>query len=273
MRWGWRSAAPARAGLAALLLAAAVAQAQGSDGPREEPPTLWNTLLFDSWLWSPTEGIAFGGVALWAILLAGAAAVRFAAPPRLLAAMAGAAFAFTFVWGLLPKPGELTEIGLPALAGLAVGWWAVRSTSHARDALQLGFLAAVLGAFAGVAVATATRTLWADVDALVFGGRRFVDVLFTLPGFAVTGVVLFKVVPDVVLAIEEANAEDGARTERGPGQGEAFTVTCLRCATEIKVDRSMKRFRVATDRFEFACPNCQYWMEWADPSQPGRAAG
>ena len=85
------------------------------------------------------------------------------------------------------------------------------------------------------------------------------------------GVVLFKVIPDFVHAMDDGHQEPTPAAE-GPGQGDAFVVTCLRCHTEIKVDRSMKRFRVATDRFEFACPNCQYWMEWADPKQKGAAA-
>jgi endogenous inhibitor of DNA gyrase (YacG/DUF329 family) len=89
---------------------------------------------------------------------------------------------------------------------------------------------------------------------------------------ALLGVVLFKVIPDIVHALDEANREDVPQSTATVGQGELFQVTCLRCQTEIKVDRSMKRFRVATDRFEFACPNCQYWMEWADPAAKNGAA-
>ena len=92
------------------------------------------------------------------------------------------------------------------------------------------------------------------------------------PASALLGVVLFKLVPDIVHAIEAANEDPAVAAAATAGQPEEFRVTCLRCKTEIKVDRSMKRFRVATDRFEFACPNCQYWMEWAEPGKQSGAA-
>jgi hypothetical protein len=238
-----------------------------------ESPTLWNALMFDALYWDTGGPIVLAGVALWMILLAAVACIGFASPPRTVVVLAGAATLFVLLWALLPRIGELTEIGLPALAGLALAWVAVKRTTHWRDALQLTFVATVLGAFAGVLLAYALHHAWSDPGMLQLGGRRFVDVLFTLPGFGVLGVVLFKVIPDIVHAIDDANSDE----PRGPtsstsGQGEVFHVTCLRCKTEIKVDRSMKRFRVATDRFEFACPNCQYWMEWSDPNQPNGAA-
>jgi hypothetical protein len=237
-----------------------------------EAPTLWNTLMFDALYWDTGGPIVLAGVALWMILLAAVACIGFASPLRTLAILAGAAALFVFLWALVPRIGELTEIGLPALAGLALAWVAVKRTTHWRDALQLTFVAAVLGAFAGVLLAYALKHAWSDPGMLQLGGRRFVDVLFTLPGFGVAGVLLFKVIPDIVHAIDDANSDAPRQQTSTAGQAEVFHVTCLRCQTEIKVDRSMKRFRVATDRFEFACPNCQYWMEWSDPNQPQGAA-
>ncbi|MEA3165335.1 MAG: hypothetical protein QOJ26_179 [Thermoplasmata archaeon] len=237
-----------------------------------EAPTLWNTLMFDAHHWDTDSPIEFASVGLWMVLLLIVACIGFASPPRLLAVLTASVAAFVTLWALIPYVGALTEIGPPALAGLAVAWFAVKRTSHARDTLQLAFVAAVLGAFAGVLLAFALKHLWSDPGTLYLGGRRFTDVLFTLPGFAVAGVVMFKVIPDIVHAIDEANADERRDTTSVPGQGTMFEVTCLRCQTEIKVDRSMKRFRVATDRFEFACPNCQYWMEWADPHAKGAAA-
>jgi hypothetical protein len=237
----------------------------------EEPPTLWNTLMFDAHHWT-AAGVGFASVALWMILLGAAACYGFASPLPRLATLSGWAALFTALWALPPHVGPLTEIGPPAIAGLALGWAAVKWTSNLRDGLQLAFVAAVLGAFAGVVVAYGVRHLWSDPGMLVLGGRRFTDVLFTLPGFAVAGVLLFKLVPDVVHALDEANREDHEPRPEGVQQGEAFTVNCLRCGTAIAVDRSMKRFRVATDRYEFACPNCQYWMEWAEPGSGAAAA-
>ena len=237
-----------------------------------EAPTLWNALMFDALYWDTGGPIVLAGVALWMIILAAVACIGFASPPKTVAILAGATALFVLLWALLPRIGELTEIGLPALAGLALAWVAVKRTTHWRDALQLTFVAAVLGAVAGVLLAYALRHAWSDPGTLQLGGRRFVDVLFTLPGFGVAGVILFKVIPDIVHAIDDANADGPRETTSSVGQAEVFHVTCLRCKTEIKVDRSMKRFRVATDRFEFACPNCQYWMEWQDPAQGAAAA-
>lgn len=248
---------------------------QGADGSRAdrgEAPTLWNTLMFDAHHWATGGPIEFASVGLWMAILLAVACIGFASPLRDVATLAGFAALFVALWALVPYVGELTEIGPPALAGLALAWVAVRRTTHSRDALQLAFVAAVLGAFAGVLVAFALKHLWSDPNTLYLGGRRFTDVLFTLPGFAVTGVILFKVIPDIVHAIDDANADEARETSTASGQGEVFQVTCLRCHTEIKVDRSMKRFRVATDRFEFPCPNCQYWMEWSDPGQKQGAA-
>ncbi len=247
----------------------------GADRPRstgEEEPTLWNTLMFDAHHWVTGGPIEFASVGLWMVILLVVACIGFGSPLRDVATLAGWAAAFVTLWALIPYIGELTEIGPPAVAGLALAWVAVKRTSNSRDALQLAFVAAVLGAFAGVLLAYALKHLWSDPSTLYLGGRRFTDVLFTLPGFAVAGVILFKVIPDIVHAIDDANSDEPRETTSTTGQGEVFQVTCLRCHTEIKVDRSMKRFRVATDRFEFACPNCQYWMEWSDPGQKQGAA-
>lgn len=259
--------------LAALAALASLLALPGAAAQASEEPTLWNTLLFDAHHWETGTPIEIAGVGLWMLIFLALACIGFAAPLRDVAVLTGSAAAFVTLWALVPRIGELTEIGPPALAGLALAWVAVKRTSHWRDALQLAFVVAVLGAFAGMVVAFGLKHLWSDPSTLILGGRRFTDVLFTLPGFSVAGIVMFKVIPDVVHAIDDANS-DGPRRGAGssPGQGEVFHVTCLRCQTEIKVDRSMKRFRVATDRFEFACPNCQYWMEWQDPARGAAAA-
>ena len=262
-----RRAAYALAALASLLaLPGAAAQAS-------EEPTLWNTLLFDAHHWETGTPVEIAGVGLWMVVFLAVACIGFASPLRTVATLTGFVALFVTLWALVPRIGELTEIGPPALAGLALAWVAVKRTSHWRDALQLAFVAAVLGTFAGLFVAFGLKHLWSDPNTLILGGRRFTDALFVLPGFTVAGIVMFKVIPDIVHAIDDANA-DGPReaSATGPGQGDAFHVVCLRCQTEIKVDRSMKRFRVATDRFEFACPNCQYWMEWQDPARGAAAA-
>jgi hypothetical protein len=165
----------------------------------------------------------------------------------------------------MPHAGTMTRGGLPVLFGFALAWLAIRTTSSAADATRLAFAPAVLGGFAGVALGTGLESFWADVTRLSFGGNRFEDVLFVMPAAALVGVLFFKVVPDFVRSLDE-DAEPAEPTPRSPGQGDTFTVTCVRCATAIKVDRSMKRYRVATDRFEFSCPNCQHWMEWANPA-------
>jgi hypothetical protein len=272
---------PAHVGVTVSALAATAEPAPGQGAGQQRPsspdsgweePTLWNTLLFDAHHWDTGTPIELASVALWMIILVAVACIGFSSAPKDVAVLVGITALFVALWALLPYIGELTEIGPPALAGLALAWVAVKRSSHWRDALQLAFVAAVLGAFAGVLVAFGLKHLWSDPDTLVLGGRRFTDVLFTLPGFAVAGIILFKVIPDIVHAIDDANADEARTTQQTEGQGEVFHVTCLRCGTEIKVDRSMKRFRVATDRFEFACPNCQYWMEWSDPNAKGAAA-
>jgi hypothetical protein len=188
--------------------------------------------------------------------------------PRLLrrtTLLAAGAAVGAAVWWIMPHAGTMTRGGLPVLFGFALAWLAIKSTDSAPDAARVAFLPAVVGGFAGVALGTGLETLWADVTRLSFGGNRFEDVLFVMPAAALVGVLFFKVVPDFVRALDE-DAEPTEATVKAPGQGDTFTVTCVRCATAIKVDRSMKRYRVATDRFEFSCPNCQHWMEWANPA-------
>jgi uncharacterized membrane protein len=246
--------------------------AQAGQGAGGEAPTLWNTLLFDAPHWAPGGVVGFSGMALWMIVLSAAAMYGFATPARRLAELTVLVAAATILWSLLPHPGVLTQIGVPLALGFAAGWMAVRRSRTLADCARLAFVASVFGVFAGVILAFGARNLWTRQPMLVLGADQFQDVLFTLPMGALLGVVLLRLVPDVVHAIEEANHEGAEAVPATPGQGDAFLVTCLRCATEIKVERSMKRFRVATDRFEFACPNCQYWMEWADPAQKHGAA-
>jgi hypothetical protein len=215
--------------------------------------------------------VGFGGVALWALVVLAVACVGFRAPFQPTLQVAGAATAFITAWALLPRLGPLTEIGLPAIAGLAAAWFLDRRIAGTRDMLQALLVATILGAFAGDLLAWGIRALVDDAGLLAFGNRRFVDEIFTLPGFAVAGFVLVKVIPGIVHA-QDGDDEERAASTRGEMPPDVFQVRCLRCHTDIKVDRSMKRYRVATDRFEFACPNCQYWMEWADPNAKGAAA-
>lgn len=259
------------ASLGLALLAPGVLAAIGSSADADEPPTFWNTLLFDAWRWEPTDIVGFGGVGLWALIVLAAACVNFRAPLTPTLQVAGAATAFITVWALVPQPGALTEIGLPALAGLGAAWFLDKRVEGTLALLQALLVATILGAFLGDVFAFAIQALVEDPGMLVFGNRRFVDEIFTLPGFAVAGFVLFRLIPELVHALDH-DEERGPAAERGPMQPDVFHVDCLRCKTNIKVDRSMKRYRVATDRFEFACPNCQYWMEWADPNQKGAAA-
>jgi hypothetical protein len=235
-----------------------------------EAPTLWNTLLFDAWKWVPGDAVAFGGVALWALVVLVAACIGFHAPLRPTALLAAAVAGFVLLWSIVPLLGPMMEIGLCAAAGLAVAWWASRQVQPTWGVLRVVLVATILGTFAGDVLAWALKHAWSDPGMLYFGNRRFVDELFTVPGFGVLGFVLFKVIPEIVHAQE--TDDEHASQARGPMQADVFQVRCLRCQTDIKVDRSMKRFRVATDRFEFACPNCQYWMEWADPNAKGSAA-
>lgn len=255
----------------ATLFAPAVVAAIGSSADADEPPTFWNTLLFDAWRWEPLDGVGFGGVALWALILLVVACIGFRAPLTPTAQVAGAATAFITVWSLVPRFGPLIEIGLPAVAGLLAAWYLTRHVGRTRDVLQALLVATIVGAFVGDVVAWGIRALVDDPGVLAFGNRRFVDEIFTLPGFGLLGFLLFKVIPEIARA-QDADEERAAAKQRDPMQAETFQVRCLRCQTDIKVDRSMKRFRVATDRFEFACPNCQYWMEWADPNTKGAAA-
>lgn len=239
----------------------------------DEAPTLWNALMFNVRAWHPGGPFAFGGVALWMAILVLVALWRFRSPLAKVAMLTGVSTAATFVWWLIPNLGPSIDPFLLLLAGFAVGWLAVRGVAALSDAVRAALVPSALGAFAGTLLAYAVREAMGDRYVLVLGGGRFVDPVFVVPGGALLAVTLLKLLPDVVHAFEDANELDAAAAPAaGPGQGDTFQVTCLRCRTEIKVDRSMKRFRVATDRFEFACPNCQYWMEWADPGQPSGAA-
>src|SRR5687768_3284038 len=107
----------------AAMVAPGAAAAIGSSADADEPPTFWNTLLFDSWKWVPGDAVAFGGVALWALLALVGACVGYQAPFRLTRDMAAAATLFIFTWSVVPLLGPLMEIGLPAAAGLALAWY------------------------------------------------------------------------------------------------------------------------------------------------------
>jgi hypothetical protein len=237
-----------------------------------EAPTFVNTLEFNAPQWTPGGVVGFTPVALWMLLLPLLCLYHWTSPTAKAAVILGLAAAFTALWGLVPHPGSIVQVLLPMLAGVGLGYMAVAATQRVQDATRLAILPAALGAFLGTALAYGLRSLWSHPGIVVLGRDGFTDPVFTVPASALLGVVLFKLIPDIVHAFDDANADAARTATAGTPQADAFTVTCLRCHTEIKVDRSMKRYRVATDRFEFACPNCQYWMEWADPHAKGAAA-
>jgi len=258
--------------LSAAFLAVLALPAAAAQNAADEAPTFWNALMFNVRSWHPGGPFAFGGVALWMAVLVAVCLWRFRSPVVKVAILALLATAATFVWWLIPNLGPSIDPFLLLAAGVALGWMAVRGTQRLSDALRLAIVPSAIGAFAGTLLDYALRELMGAREVLVLGGGRFVDPVFVVPGGAVLGVALFKLLPDLVHSFDDANEHEAAADAARAAQPDRFQVTCLRCRTEIQVDRSMKRFRVATDRFEFACPNCQYWMEWADPNQANGAA-
>lgn len=226
----------------------------------------WRALMFTAY-WD-LGVLGFAGVFLWLVIFAVAAAWSGRTDASKLAVVAGGVAGLAFLWALLPHPGMVSQVGLPMLIGAGAGYLGVQGTRTLPAGLRLAFLGAFIGAVLGLTIGHLVRGLWTDNGMLVLGGERFLDALFTIPATAVVTAALLKVIPAFVEALED---EERVAPEAQPTQGSTFMVTCLRCGTAITVNRSMKRYRVATDRFEFACPNCNSWMEWSEPKPAASA--
>ncbi len=235
----------------------AVEPAAGDGGARNPWPVLmltaphWDLAIF-----------GLGGMALWFLLLGAFAAWRYREGWAKVGVVAVGVGLLLGVWGLLPHPGPISQVGFPLLVAVGVAWLGSKGALDVRQQVRLAFLGAGLGALLGGLLAFAGALAWSDAALLVLGDDRFIDPVFVLPVAAVLGVLLFSLVTAFVHAFDE---EETAPAALAPGMGSTFAVRCLRCGTSITVDRSMRRHRVATDLYEFACPNCQTWMEWAEP--------
>jgi hypothetical protein len=228
----------------------------------------WPVLMLTSPSWD-LGVLGLGGMALWFLILAALAAPGYRAGWDKVGVLAVGAGLLIAVWSLLPARGPIVQIGLPLLVAAAVAWLATRPTQDGLQRLRMAFLGAGFGAILGVALGHLLRLLWSDPGMLLIGADRFDDPVFVLPVAAGAMAFVVSVIEAFVAASEE---EPAAAPGATPGITATFTVTCLRCHTPITVDRSMKRYRVATDRYEFACPNCHAWMEWAEPKPEGAAA-
>lgn len=240
----------------------AVEPAVGDGGSRNPWPVLMLT--------APHWDLAFlglGGMALWFLVLGAFAASRYREGWAKVGVLAIGVGALLGVWGLLPHPGPISQVGFPLLVAAGVAWLAYKGALDIRQQVRLAFLGAGLGALLGGLLAFTISLAWSDPGLLVLGGDRFMDPVFLLPAGAAVGVLLFSLVTAFVHAFDEEST--GTPAAAAPGLGATFSVQCLRCGTSITVDRSMRRYRVATDRHEFACPNCQTWMEWAEPPTAG----
>lgn len=235
-----------------------------ADGSRNP----WPVLMLTSPYWDLTV-LGLGGMALWFLLLAALAAPGYKEGWEKVGVLVAGVGALIAAWSFLPRTGPMVVVALPLLVAAGVAWVATRGALDVRQQLRLAFLSAGLGGILGVVAAHLLRMLWSDPGMLLVGADRFDDPVFVLPVAAALGTLLIAIATALAAASEDEEAE--AVPEK-PGLGATFTVTCLRCHTPIKVDRSMKRYRVATDRYEFACPNCHAWMEWAEPRPEGAAA-
>ncbi|MEK6976366.1 MAG: hypothetical protein AABY18_08500 [Candidatus Thermoplasmatota archaeon] len=238
-----------------------VEETPGSSNP-------WPVLMLTAPFWD-LGLVGLGGMALWFLLIAALAAARYQAGWDKLGVLVVGVTLLVAVWSLLPAPGPVTKIALPLLFAAGTAWLATRATPDGLQRLRLAFLAGGFGALLGIALGHLVAALWSNPGMMIVGADRFDDPVFVLPVAAGAMAFLFS----AVAALVEASEDEPTDASPAPvGLGAKFTVTCLRCATPITVDRSMKRYRVATDRYEFACPNCHAWMEWAEPKADGAAA-
>lgn len=221
----------------------------------------WPVLMLTAPHWDLAI-VGLGGMALWYLILAAAASVHYREGWAKVGVLAVGVGLLLGVWLLLPQPGPISQIGFPILVAAGIIWLAYRGANDVRQQVRLAFLGAGLGALLATALAHLVSLAWSEPGLLVLGGDRFADPVFVVPVAAFVGVLLLALIVAFVNAFDD---EDAPAPTESPGLSASFTVQCIRCATSIKVDRSMRRFRIATDRYEFACPNCQTWMEWAEP--------
>lgn len=222
----------------------------------------WPVLMLTSPYWD-LGLVGLGGMALWFLILAVAAGVKYREGWNKVGVLALGSGGLVLLWSLLPRAGPVADIALPLLFAAGLAWIATRSVTDGRQALAMAFLGGGFGALLGVAAAHVLRAAWSDPGMMRLGTGGFDDVVFILPVAAGSGAFLVA----LLAAIVEASEDDEPVTPAPAAGGltATFTVNCVRCATPIQVDRSMRRYRVATDRVEFACPNCNTWMEWAEP--------
>lgn len=232
----------------------------GSGGSRNPWPVLMLTAPF----WDLAI-LGLGGMACWFLILAALAAPKYQEGWAKVGVLALGVGLLVGAWLLLPRPGPISQIGFPLLVAAGVAWLSLKGATDVRQQVRLAFLGAGLGALLATLLAYVVALLWADNGLLVLGGDRFADPVFLLPVAALFGVLLVALVTAFVHAFDE---EDVTPTPEKAGLGAAFTVVCIRCGTSINVNRSLRRYRIATDRYEFACPNCQTRMEWAEPKPP-----
>lgn len=228
----------------------------------------WPVLMLTSPFWD-LGLLGLGGMALWFLILAALLAPGYRAGWDKLAVLVVGVGLLVAVWSLLPSRGPIVQVGLPLLFAAAAAWLATRPTHDGLQRFRLAFLAGGFGAMLGAVLGHFLTALWSDPGMLLVGADRFDDPVFVVPVAAGAMALLVSIIEAFVTASEDEPVD---AVSVAPGLGATFTVACLRCHTPIKVDRSMKRYRVATDRFEFACPNCHAWMEWAEPKPEGAAA-
>ncbi len=228
----------------------------------------WPVLMLTSPFWD-LGAVGLGGMALWFLLLAVFAAWGYKEGWEKVGVLAAGVAAIIAAWSLIPHRGPALQTSIPLLVAAGVAWLGYKGSTDGRQGLRMAFLGAGLGALLGMAIGHLLSLLWSDPGMMLLGHERFDDPVFMMPLLAGAGAFLLALIAAIVDAMED---EEQPAAPGSPGITTSFTVQCLRCGTPIKVDRSMKRYRVATDRFEFACPNCHAWMEWAEPKPEGAAA-
>lgn len=228
----------------------------------------WPVIMLTSPYWD-LGLVGLGGMALWFLLLAALAAIGYNEGWSKVGVLALGVGLLIALWALVPHRGAAWNTVIPLMLAGGVAWLAYRGAADGRQGLRMGFLGAGLGALLGVAVGHLLRALWSDPGMMLLGAERFDDPVFMMPLAAGFGALLLALITALVEASED---EEQAAKAGSPGLTQSFTVHCLRCGTPIKVDRSMKKYRVAMDRYEFPCPNCHAWMEWAEPKPEGAAA-
>lgn len=236
----------------------------GSEGSRNPWPVLMLTAPF----WD-LGIIGLGGMALWFLIFAAWAAWGYKEGWAKVGVLVAGVAAIVAAWSLIPHRGAAVQTTIPLLVAAGVAWVAYKGATDGRQSLRMAFLGAGLGALAGMAIGHLLSLIWSGPGLMLLGHERFDDPVFMMPVLAGAGAFLLALIRALVDAMED---EEQTAAPASPGITQSFTVQCLRCATPIKVDRSMKRYRVATDRYEFACPNCHAWMEWAEPKPEGAAA-